>query len=356
MGRSIACSPSPPPAGVDSGARARTLGGTTDKQTKHIVVSDRAGLPYSKGLMASSIMATGISPSRAYQVAEAIEDELLESRRYEITRAELRELAADVLSRMVGERYAATYRKWQSVEELELPLIILIGGATGVGKSTIATQLAARLGITRIVSTDAIREVMRSLFSDQIMPALHVSSFDADQALRHPIPRSADRVIVGFEEQVRAVAVGIEALIERSVLEGTDLIIEGAHLVPGYIGGAWEDKAVVVPLVVAVDDEELHRSHFFLRAQDHKQRTVERYLTSFQKIRKVQKYIKSLALQRGVPVIPSYSLDVTLAAVIDLVVTKAVGRTKQTGEPVAEKVARKSSGGHQLATGRGGRR
>jgi 2-phosphoglycerate kinase len=186
------------------------------------------------------------------------------------------------------------------------------------------------------MSTDAIREVMRSLFSERIMPALHTSSFDAEHAVRGPIPRSADPVIVGFEEQVRAVAVGVEALIERAVVEATDVVIEGAHLVPGFVGGAWEDKAVIVPIVITVEDEDLHRSHFFLRGQESRLRNVDRYLTSFANIRKVQKYIRSLALGRGVPVIPSYSLDATLTTVIDHIVSKAVERTKDAGFPVGE--------------------
>jgi 2-phosphoglycerate kinase len=301
---------------------------------RQIVISDRAGLPYSKGLMASSIMATGLAPYRAYQVAERIETDLVDANTFEISREELRELAIKVISEIVGQRYAETYRNWQSVEELDLPLIILIGGTTGVGKSTVATQLAARLGITRIISTDAIREVMRSLFSERIMPALHTSSFEAHEAVRGPIPRSADRVIVGFEEQVRAVAVAVESLIERSVFEGTDLIIEGAHLVPGFIESPpwsppWDDKAVVVPILITVDDEDVHRSHFFLRGTEAGQRNVDRYLKSFENIRKVQKYIRQLAVQHGTPVFSSYSLDATVAAVIDHVVTKAVERAKE---------------------------
>src|SRR5437867_1410272 len=117
-----------------------TVSANPPKASKYIVVSDRAGLPYSKGLMASSIMATGLAPSRAYEVAEQIEQELISSHRYQITLAQLRDEAARVLASIVGERYAKTYLKWQAVEELELPLIVLIGGATGVGKSTIATQ------------------------------------------------------------------------------------------------------------------------------------------------------------------------------------------------------------------------
>ncbi len=301
------------------------------RQTQHIVVSDRAGLPYSKGLMASSIMATGLDPFRAYEVAERIEEELIVSSTFEITRDDLRDLATRTLSEMAGQRFAETYHNWQAVEEMDLPFIVLIGGTTGVGKSTVATQLAARLGITRIISTDAIREVMRSLFSERIMPTLHTSSFEAHSAIRGPIPRSADPVIVGFEEQVRTVCVAVEALVERAVLEGTDLIVEGAHLVPGFIGGAWEEKAVVVPIVITVDDEDVHRSHFFLRAEDTGQRNVERYLTGFDNIRKVQKYIRSAAQSRGAAIIPSYSLDATLTAVIDHVVEAA---SKRTGKEV----------------------
>src|SRR6185295_796291 len=137
---------------------------------------------------------------------------------------ELTALTLEVLRDEVGERYAASYAKWQMVRSLDIPLVILLGGATGVGKSTIATMLASRLGITRVIPTDAIREVMRSMFSEDLFPSLHTSSFDAARLVKHPLPRSADPVIIGFREQVSAVAVGIEALVSRAVSEGTDLI------------------------------------------------------------------------------------------------------------------------------------
>ena len=37
-----------------------------------------------------------------------------------------------------------------------------------------------------------------------------------------------------------------------------------------------------------------------------------------------QKYLKSMALQHGVPLVPSYNLDATLSQVIDLVVGRAI--------------------------------
>src|ERR687887_1145400 len=256
-------------------------------ENKVIVISEgEPGLPYSKGLRASELMVTGLSPYRAYQVAEHVEGRLRERGLASVTRDELDELTIDVLSELAGERYATNFLRWQEVTRLSVPLVILIGGATGVGKSTIATQLAVRLGVVRVVATDAIREVMRALFTSELMPTLYTSSFEADSALREPPPRPLDRVIVGFREQTAAVAVGIRALVERAAVEGTSIVIEGAHVVPGFFDlEAYEGRVLAVPLVVTVDDEDLHRSHFAVRSTDVTSRPFERYMRGFQNIR-----------------------------------------------------------------------
>src|SRR5688572_11812913 len=292
---------------------------------RHVVIADEEhARPYSKGLMASSIMATGLAPARAFHVAERIEERLHQGGMAEITRAALSELASEVLVEEVGQRYADSYAKWQVVNRIDRPLIVLIGGATGVGKSTVATQLAGRLGITRIIPTDAIREVMRAMFTEELMPTLHTSSFDAVHLVRHPLPRNADPVIIGYREQAAAVAVGVQALIRRAVVENTDLILEGAHLVPGFVDPAEFTDAFVVQFVIAVDDPDAHRSHFLARAHDTRSRPSDRYLDFFDNIRNIQRYIKSLALERNVPIVHSYSLDATLAQVIELVVSRAM--------------------------------
>jgi 2-phosphoglycerate kinase len=311
-------------------------------RTSQILISDReTGLPFSKGLLASQIMVTGLSPYRAYQVAEEVELRLLEDRRAAIESAELVTITLDVIREVAGERYATNYLRWQRVEHLDVPIVILIGGATGVGKSTIATQLAARLGIVRVVATDAIREVMRALFSRELMPTLYTSSFDADSALREPPTRGTDKVIVGFREQTAAVSVGLDALIDRAGLEGTSIIIEGAHVVPGFFDlETRKDSMLAVPVVVTVDDDDMHRSHFAARSIDAGARPAARYSAGFENIRRVQRYIKSQALSHSVAVIRNYNLDQALAAVIDLVVERATERaaslsTSAEGRPVA---------------------
>ena len=318
----------------------------TDKRRKQILVSEREfGLPYSKGLTASSLMVTGLAPGRAYAVANQVEKELLGLGRASISASDLTELTLTVLRREAGEQYADAFVKWQSVAALDIPLIILIGGSTGSGKSTIATQLATRLGITRVVSTDAVREVLRSAFTKEMFPTLYTSSFQADKAVRQPIPHTGDRLIIGFREQARAVAVGAQALIDRAIAEGTDMIIEGAHLVPGFLEGVDSDEALIVPLLLVVEDEDLHRSHFFLRGRDVGKRGQQRYLSNFKKIRKIQKYMVSSAMMRSVPIVNHYDLDTTLSEMIDHVLNKAVTAIEQglfvepRGEMLIEKPA-----------------
>jgi 2-phosphoglycerate kinase len=300
----------------------------TEIKRKRIFIAEREhGLPYSKGLTASSLMVTGLSPAQSYAVANRVEEELLALGLPTISETRLRDLTVEVLRREAGDKYAEALISWQSIAQLDMPLIILLGGATGVGKSTIATQLATRLGITRVVSTDAVREVLRSAFTEAMFPTLYASSFEADKAVRQPIPHSGDRLIIGFREQAAAVAVGAQALIDRAIAENTDLIVEGAHLVPGFLQGVESDRAVVVPLLVTVDDEELHRSHFYRR--NHKGRPNERYLQGFKKIRRIQKYMINSALIRGVPTIPHGDLDATLSQIIEHVIARALSAVER---------------------------
>jgi 2-phosphoglycerate kinase len=299
---------------------------STEARSPHVLIAGRdTGLPYSKGLMASQVMVTGLSPSRAYEVAEAIEDRLIRRGSDQVSTEELDTLAFDVIAELAGERYAKNFQRWRELGSLDIPLVVLLGGTTGVGKSTLATQLSARLGIVRVVATDAVREVMRATFSEKLMPTLYASSFEAGRALREPTTR--DAVVAGFRDQTAVVAVGVDALVERAAVEGMNMVIEGAHVVPGFVDlESRSDRILAVPAIVTVEEEEVHRSHFTSRSIDQAGRPSMRYLRGFEDIRRVQRYVKSQALSHGVPVIPNYNFDHTLAALIDLVMERVTER------------------------------
>lgn len=294
-----------------------------------IVYTREHGLPYSKGLMAQSFMATGLSPEKAYNVAAAVGRSLRRRGPVVLTLSDLETIACETLGADEGRDLVARFRQWQELAQLERPLVILIGGATGVGKSTLATQMAHRLGITRVASTDTVRQVMRAFFAADLMPEVHCSSFDARGAVRIPLPKSADLYRAGFIEQVKSVAVGIDAIVRRAISEELSTIVEGVHVVPGFLDKTHWGEAVVVELVLCIDDPERHRSHFYVREwETGGVRPLQRYIRHFNHIRKVQKYVLAQAEKQGTTVIENESLDQTVKAVMDNVLD-AVGASRR---------------------------
>jgi len=279
--------------------------------------------PYSKGLMAQTLMATGLAPEQAYAVAAAVERRLRRRGPAALTLAGLREIACEQLGDQQGDVLIARFRQWQRLRRLETPLIVLIGGATGVGKSTLATELAHRLGITRVIGTDMVRQTMRAFFAPELMPAIHTSSFDAASAVRVPVPRETDLSKVGFIEQTKAVSVGIEALIARGIDEAQRMVVEGVHIVPGFLERSRWREALVLEFVLAVSDRDRHRSHFTVRDWETGGiRPLRRYVEHFAQIRRIQKYIVSRAREMDVPVVDGASLDENLSAVLGTILDR----------------------------------
>jgi 2-phosphoglycerate kinase len=279
------------------------------------------GLPYSKGLMARALIAVGLSAERATQLAGRVERDLLESEQTSANFDRLHELAAELFGDDESGAAIRRLQRFGDLHELDLPIVVLVGGATGTGKSTVATEVAHRLGITRVTSTDFVRQTMRAFFSMDFMPSIHYSSFEADHALRAP-EESEDPVISGFLEQTRNVLVGVRASIERALEEGWSIVLEGVHLVPGMLPRF--DGALVTQCVLAIEDEGAHASNFWIRdASSEGLRPVHKYLDRLSDIRRVQNLIVGRAERLGVPVIPSTNLEESVRTVLDLVLDSA---------------------------------
>lgn len=271
------------------------------------------GLPYSKGVLARALMATGVPAVRAYELALRVEADLALRGEAAVELERLGELAREVLGEGDGSRAVGRLRRLEELRELDQPLILLIGGATGTGKSTLATEVAYRLGIRRVTSTDFVRQTMRAFFSREFMPAIHESSFEAGAAL-------AAGVVEGFLEQTRNVLVGVQAAIDRAIQEGWSLVLEGVHLVPGMLRPV--EGALAVECVLAIGDAEEHAAHFWVRdAASEGLRPVRKYLDALTDIRLVHDHIVERARLLGVPVVENADLERGIEAVIELVLT-----------------------------------
>ena len=117
------------------------------------------------------------------------------------------------------------------------PYVILIGSASGIGKSTIAAELAKQLNIKHLIESDFIRAVVRGIIGKEYAPALHNSSYEAYKSLRNKskYDNYDELVSAGFDEHASYVIPALEKVIQRAITDYDDIIIEGVHLVPELI-------------------------------------------------------------------------------------------------------------------------
>jgi 2-phosphoglycerate kinase len=276
---------------------------------------------YSASLMGRALLLAGLAPDQAYHHAATIGIELDKTAAAGTAKYDLFATARAVVGARAAQLAISQLERLEALQAIDLPIILLIGGTTGTGKSTIATEVAHRLAITRLSSTDFIRQTLRAVFAKGFMSAIHYSSFDAGEAVGDEV--GFDPLLTGFVEQSRHVCVGVEAAVSRAVTERWSMVLEGVHLIPGLYP-AKLDGAIVVPVVIHVPDPDLHRQYFHVRSiATGGLRPKQRYLDRFDEIRRIQSHIVARANRDDVTVVENTDLDNAVEEVIGLVLNKA---------------------------------
>jgi len=274
--------------------------------------------PYSQSMLTRALTAVGLPTTRAYELALRVEQDLATQGESALELEHLEELTRSVLGEDEGAAAVRKLRLYREFQRLDLPIVVMIGGGTGSGKSSVATEVAHRLGITRVTSTDVIRHTMRAFFSEGFMPTIHYSSFEAGRA--HWREEDDNPVLSGFLDQTRNVLVGMGAVIERALAERWSIVLEGVHLVPGLLPPI--DGALAVHCVLQIENRDAHAAHFWIRdATSEGLRPVQRYLDALDDIRLIQGAIVQRAQRHEVPVIENTNIELTITTVMDLVLS-----------------------------------
>jgi len=199
------------------------------------------------------------------------------------------------------------------------PYVILIGSASGIGKSTIAAELAKNLNIKHLIESDFIRAVVRGIIGKEYAPALHSSSYDAYKNLRNKnrFDNYDDLVSAGFDEHASYVIPGLEKIIQRAITDYDDIVIEGVHLVPGLINTEqFEDYANIYFFILS-SDEESHKERFVKRAvQIHR---GGKQLDFFRENRIIHDHLLKQAEANNVHVIKTESIETTLEKILAII-------------------------------------
>ncbi len=299
----------------------RYIAGATGYIPVRVIDRDGIPRPFSKGLLANSLEICSLPNERMFTITRGIERYLLDTGVKEINSLELASITYKYLVDQESAEMARRYLTWRQYLRSERPLLILIGGTTGCGKSTISSEIAHRLNIVRTQSTDMLREVMRLMIPERLLPTLHTSSFNSWEAIpswKGQPTRLETHFEQGYLAQAGHVGIGIEGVLQRADRERVSLIVEGVHIHPRLQRSLVDTvDAIVVPIVLAVVKKKRLREQLQGRGKRAVSRRAERYLEHFDAIWRLQDFMLAEADRYDIPVVPNDEQEETIKLVMD---------------------------------------
>ncbi len=277
---------------------------------------------FSVEVHSKSLEVCGISGEEARNLSRRLGQHLVARQRRQVSKSYLGRLTYRMLAREADRRLAQRYLVWRDFKRSGIPLLLLIGGTAGSGKSTLATGLASRLDIFRTQSTDMLREIMRMMMPERLMPVLHRSSFEAWRALPEstgPLEQE-DRIADGYRSQTGLLAVACEVVVQRAVRERVSMVLEGVHIDASTVkrlqGG---DEIIVVPIMLAILKQDVLHKRIRGRGTTSLQRRAQRYLKSFDSIWQLQSYLLSEADREQISIVVNDDREDTIAEVLRII-------------------------------------
>jgi 2-phosphoglycerate kinase len=164
------------------------------------------------------------------------------------------------------------YNNAWSEGKIKKPLIVLIGGYCGTGKSTFAALLASKIQHTNVLTTGIPRAIYQSLFDRESKPELYGHTyhlFTQDAYKDIPFEKA---VVTSYLDQVHIVQSGIKNIVTFANTEGAQYIIEGTHVIPEFADEYKDEPNVISVFLKASDSKSLIKN---MDAETHRRNLSE---------------------------------------------------------------------------------
>lgn len=199
--------------------------------------------------------------------------------------------------------------------KMKQPMIVLIGGIPGVGKTSIAGEVARDLGIDIVLSGDYLREFLRPFADYEKFGVLDRSIYESWQ---HFGEKNRENIVAGFLSQSSIVNSGLNAVIRRAISNGENLVIEVLHFVPSQIDNQLFSR--IIPFYLYIEDIDLHSMRLKDRVNyTHTNSPGERLAEQLETYRYMMRYSLDECEKYGVMTFENSDYSATVAKVKEYV-------------------------------------
>ena len=202
-------------------------------------------------------------------------------------------------------RYPASKRNWQ---------VLLLGGASGVGKTNISYPLAQHFGIG-LIEVDDFQVVLEKVTTPEQLPLLHFWRTHWDEYRRWTKDSQLAHVIRVCSEVFTP---ALEAVIANHLESKTPVVLEGDFIIPALATlPAYNDipaNGQVKALFLYEEDEaQIVRNYLVREGKEQLERARSSWLFS--------EWLRQQCDQQGIPTLPARPWETTLERAIATVIT-----------------------------------
>jgi len=213
-----------------------------------------------------------------------------------------------------GEKFVFRYKTITEYYSLvqsgqqKLPIVIIIAGIPGVGKTTIAKELSTALNIGVVLGGDALRSSLRTILPRKGNEVFFTSVYNTWKFYGE---RTKENIIKGYQTQSQIMNKAVQRVItDRGLRDGESMIVEYLHFHPSQFDKNLLAHPSIIPITLVINDLEKYHERIINRVfYSHLRSAGDRLLAQQEQYLVIQDFIRKEAEKFALPIVNVDNLE-----------------------------------------------